>query len=181
MLRIRCQKLNGSWVLDTGGLYWMLDTKWILVNGYWCSMSDATHWREAGCWTMMLYIGYYYDLSKKDCPSCLPEYLWFFCFDLSKLCEIRKQLEIIYPALLSISFYLYSFRNESVLKMHMHFGWEKNVHLLRYTGFVALPFTVIFFRFFFHYLFFIMSHLSLGKKELIVILYRNGFFPPKHS
>ncbi len=70
----------------------------------------------------------FYDLSKKNCPSCLPEYLWFFCFDLSKLCEIRKQLEIIYPALLSISFYLYSFRNESVLKMHMHFGWGKNVH-----------------------------------------------------
>ena len=71
------------------------------------------------------YIRRHYDLSKKNCPSCLPEYLRFFCFDLSKLCEIRKQLEIIYPALLSISFYLYSFRNESVLKMHMHFGWGK--------------------------------------------------------
>ena len=117
----------------------------------------------------------YYDLSKKNCPSCLPEYLWFFCFDLSKLCEIRKQLEIIYPALLSISFYLYSFRNESVLKMHMHFGWEKNVHLLRYTGFVALPFTVIFFRFFFHYLFFHYVPSIPGKKEAIVILHKNGF------
>ena len=68
-----------------------------------------------------------YDLSKKNWPSCLPKYFRFFCFDLSKLCEIRKQLEIIYPALLSISFYLYSFRNKSVLKMHMHFGWGKNV------------------------------------------------------
>ena len=65
----------------------------------------------------------FYDLSKKNWPPCLPEYLRFFCFDLSKLCEIRKQLEIIYPALLSISFYLHSFRNESVLKKHMHFGW----------------------------------------------------------
>ena len=44
-----------------------------------------------------------------------------------------------------------------------------------YTGFVALPFPVIFLRFFFHYLFFIMSHLSLGKKEAIVILHKNGF------
>ena len=49
--------------------------------------------------------------------------------------------------------------------MHMHFGWGKNVRLLCYTGFVALPFPIIFLRFFFHYLFFIMSHLSLGKKE----------------
>ena len=50
------------------------------------------------------------------------------------------------------------------------------------TGFVALPFPVIFLRFFFHYLFFIMSHLSLGKKEAIVILHKNGFshqIPPK--
>ena len=57
----------------------------------------------------------------------------------------------------------------------MHFGWGKNVRLLRYTGFVALPFPVIFLHFFFHYLFFIMSHLSLGKKEAIVILHKNGF------
>ena len=43
-----------------------------------------------------------------------------------------------------------------------------------YTGFVALPYPVIFLCFFFHYLFFIMSHLSLGKKEAIVILHKNG-------
>ena len=87
---------------------------------------------------------------KKNCPSCLHEYLRFLCFDLSKLCEIRKQLEIIYPALLSISFYLYSLRNESVLKMHMHFGWGKmSVYFSRYAGLVALPFPVIFLRFFF--------------------------------
>ena len=51
-----------------------------------------------------------------------------------------------------------------------------------YTGFVALPFPVIFLRFFFHYLFVIMSHLSPGKKEAIVILHKNGFShrtPPK--
>ena len=56
----------------------------------------------------------------------------------------------------------------------MHFGWGKNVRLLCYTGFVALPFPIIFLRFFFHYLFFIMSHLSLGKKEAIVIHHKNG-------
>ena len=57
----------------------------------------------------------------------------------------------------------------------MHFGWGKNVCLLCFTGFVALPFPVIFLHFFFHCLFFIMSHLSLGKKEAIVILHMKGF------
>ena len=44
-----------------------------------------------------------------------------------------------------------------------------------YTGFVALPLPVMFLRFFFHYFFFIMSHLSLGTKEAIVIRHKNGF------
>ena len=51
-----------------------------------------------------------------------------------------------------------------------------------YTGFVALPYPVIFLCFFFDYLFFILSHLSLGKKGAIVILHKNGFshqIPPK--
>ena len=91
------------------------------------------------------------SFEKKLPPPCLHEYLRLFCFDLSKLCEIHKQLENIYPALLSISFYLYSFRNESILKMHMHFGWGKRCPftLVTLVTLVLLhyPFPLYFFAF----------------------------------